>query len=232
MKKLQFWNAQCQVKSAVIEEKAGKKEGIVEAYVSIFDTEDSGGDIVKRGAFARSIAAKSGKFPVLSNHDWKSQIGWGIAAVEDSIGLRTTSWYDLENNAKAREHFSLIQKAIEIEAQAGFSFGYMPVKWEIDREKMVRTLTEVKLYEWSPVTFPMHEGTFAVGAKNFLPEIESIEDGVELLLETLKEKGYSQEQITTALQSRLAGPAKDPVSDDHSLAKQIQDLNNLLRVNA
>lgn len=225
--KLQYWNAPCEIKSATVE----GKEGIVKAYVSIFDTKDSGGDIVRRGAFTRSIQAKKGKFPVLSNHDWTKQIGWGLMATEDNVGLYTESWYDIENNAKAREHFSLIQKALEIDAQAGFSFGYRPEKWKIDSAADTRDLTEVKLYEWSPVTFPMHEGTFAVDAKS-LDAVDTLDAGVSLLLETFREKGYSEKEILSALGSRLADSSSDPSLNAHSLLQSLHSLENRIRATA
>lgn len=225
MNGLQYWNTACEIKN--VKEENG--EGIVEAYVSMFDTKDSGDDVVRRGAFSRSIQSKKGKFPVLSHHDSRQQIGWGLLAMEDAKGLFTKSWYDIENNAKAREHFSLIKKAIEIEAQPGFSFGYRAIKWDRDPNDVnVRVLTEVKLFEWSPVTFPMHEGTYATGVKS-LEEFETIDDGVALMLEAFKQKGYSDEEVLTALQSRAATPAKDPGLDAHSLVEQIQSLQNLIR---
>ncbi len=75
-------------------------------YAAIFDSPDRGGDIVRRGAFAR--AAKGG-VPLLRQHDPARRIGFVERLEEDERGLRVVATLD---NGES------------VVAGAGLSFGY------------------------------------------------------------------------------------------------------------
>lgn len=76
-------------------------------YAAIFDAPDRGGDIVRKGAFAR--AAKAG-VPLLWQHDASRRIGFVESLSEDERGLRVIAKLDGEEPA--------------IRAGTGLSFGY------------------------------------------------------------------------------------------------------------
>lgn len=44
-------------------------------YAAVFDRVDRGGDIVRRGAFARAVQAGAGRVPLLWQHDAGKPIG-------------------------------------------------------------------------------------------------------------------------------------------------------------
>ena len=60
-------------------------------YAAIFDAPDRGGDIVRKGAFAR--AAKAG-VPLLWQHDVSRRIGFVESLSEDERGLRVVARLD------------------------------------------------------------------------------------------------------------------------------------------
>ena len=60
-------------------------------YAAIFDAPDRGGDIVRKGAFAR--AAKAG-VPLLWQHDTNRRIGFVESLSEDERGLRVVAELD------------------------------------------------------------------------------------------------------------------------------------------
>lgn len=60
-------------------------------YAAIFDAPDKGGDIVRKGAFAR--AAKAG-LPLLLQHDTSRRIGFVESLAEDERGLRVIATLD------------------------------------------------------------------------------------------------------------------------------------------
>ena len=62
-------------------------------YAAIFDAPDKGGDIVRKGAFAR--AAKAG-VPLLWQHDRNRRIGYVESLSEDARGLRVIARLDDE----------------------------------------------------------------------------------------------------------------------------------------
>src|SRR3546814_18960997 len=57
-------------------------------YASVFDHADRSGDIVRKGAFARAVAAGPNDVPLLWQHDPKRHIGRIERIEEDARGLR------------------------------------------------------------------------------------------------------------------------------------------------
>jgi uncharacterized protein len=108
-------------------------------YAAIFDTPDRGGDIVRKGAFAR--AAKAG-IPLLWQHDVAKRIGFIESLDEDERGLRVVARLDGEGPA--------------IGTGAGLSFGYrVRAMNAADGNRTYRELTDLDLIEVSVVTHPM-----------------------------------------------------------------------------
>jgi uncharacterized protein len=104
-------------------------------YAAIFDHPDHGGDIIRKGAFAR--AAKAG-LPLLWQHDRSKRIGYVERLQEDDRGLRVIA--QLDDNAGP------------VRAGAGLSFGY---KVRAKKQGTYRELTDLDLIEVSIVNHPM-----------------------------------------------------------------------------
>ena len=67
--------------------------GVVEGYASVFDhliETWNGGEVVRKGAFAKTLKDNGGKVAVFRSHDTDRQIGHGIKAIEDEKGLFVT----------------------------------------------------------------------------------------------------------------------------------------------
>ncbi len=104
-------------------------------YAAIFDAPDKGGDIVRKGAFAR--AAKVG-LPLLWQHDRGQRIGFVESLREDARGLCVIAQVD---DADAR-----------IQPGSGLSFGYHVRGMA---QHAYRELTDLDLVEVSVVAHPM-----------------------------------------------------------------------------
>jgi uncharacterized protein len=104
-------------------------------YAAIFDAPDRGGDIVRKGAFAR--AAKAG-LPLLWQHDASRRIGFIESLAEDARGLRIIARID--------------DGAAPVRAGAGLSFGYRIRSMD---KRTYRELIDLDLIEVSVVTHPM-----------------------------------------------------------------------------
>lgn len=129
-------------------------EGIVEGYGSIFGNEDSYGDIVAPGAFEETLAeAKAvGRYPaMLWQHDPSEPIGVWTDMTEDSRGLKVRGKF--ADTQRGQEALALVKMG----ALTGLSIGYSTVGAEYDDQAETRTLTKVKLWEVSPVTFPAND---------------------------------------------------------------------------
>jgi uncharacterized protein len=109
-------------------------------YAAVFDRPDRGGDVVRRGAFARSLA--QGNVPLLWQHEKARPIGRVDYLREDARGLRV-----IGHVVDAR-----VAALIAARAVTGLSFGYR-VREANGADP--RELTELDLVEVSLVTFPM-----------------------------------------------------------------------------
>lgn len=195
-------------------------KGLIRGYASTFGNIDYGMDVVDKGAFRKSIKETKGKIPILADHRPADHIGWNERAEEDDKGL----WVEgslILSVAKAKEKYDLTKKALEIGAPMGLSIGYMTIKSEPDREKpIVRRLKEVKLFEYSIVTFPMNVEAMITSAKS----MGNI-DKARLLIQECKLQGIAKEDLEAALQYEAANQDFDPTN----LGQSIDNLINLIR---
>jgi len=116
-------------------------------YAAVFDRTDRGGDVVRRGAFARAVAAGANRVPLLWQHRTGEPIGRIERIAEDERGLRVIARLSTEA-AAGREAAALLKDG----AVGGLSFGY---RVRAARPGAVRELTDLDLVEISLVTFPM-----------------------------------------------------------------------------
>lgn len=157
--------------------------GEVLAYASTFDrVPDSYGDVVARGAFAKTLAdwqASGNPIPLLFGHrtdDPRMNLGAVIEAEEDERGLKIRARFDEEN-----EIAQYTRKLVKEGRLTKLSFAYDT----LDSAPVVladgtraNELRELKLYEVSLVPIPANELTEVIEAKD--GEHESI---VEALAE-------------------------------------------------
>lgn len=146
----------------VAEIKAVDDKGTIEGYGSVFGNVDSYSDVVVQGAFQKSIdeAKSSGRMPaMLWQHNPEEPIGVWTDLREDDRGLYVKGQLaDTQRGKEARE-------LIKLGALTGLSIGYTTRKYEIDKEKDVRLLTDIQLWEVSPVTFPANSEARITGVK-------------------------------------------------------------------
>lgn len=146
-----------------IEIKANESKREIEAYASTFGNVDLGGDIVEKGAFKKTIAerwnggTKNG-IKVLWQHMPSMPLGLPVHLEEDSKGLYTVS-----KISKTDWGDRALQLAID-KVVDKMSIGYNVVKDNVTEK--ARHLKELKLFEYSLVTFPMNEEADVLGAKS------------------------------------------------------------------
>jgi len=111
-------------------------------YAAVFDRPDRGGDVVRKGAFARALERAS-EVPLLWQHKAGAVIGRIEHLSEDKRGLRVIA-------ALADERTSRLLKNGKVD---GLSFGYR-VR-EAKSAGRLRELIELDLVEVSLVAHPM-----------------------------------------------------------------------------
>ncbi len=150
---------------------ADENTGTIKGFASTFGNVDLGCDVVVQGAFARTIENKKGKFPILLDHNPYQPAGYNRVAKETDQGLMVEGELKL-HDPQVRQRFELAKLSMEVGCPMGLSIGYSAVKWEYEERgedgnrMMVRLLKEVKLWEYSLVTFPMNEEAGVTGAKS------------------------------------------------------------------
>lgn len=122
-------------------------------YAALFAIRDAGGDTIRRGAFAASLAdlaARDEPLPLLWQHDPAQPIGWIETIAEDARGLRVVAQL---SESDGRRPMLLRNGAVR-----GLSFGYRartvrPLTLPGGRRR--RELSAIDIFEVSLVTQPM-----------------------------------------------------------------------------
>jgi HK97 family phage prohead protease len=161
---------QMQFKSFGLEAVQIDEKGQFEGYASVFNNVDRHGDVVMPGAFRKTIS-ENPSVPILWQHDQSKPIGVTMAIREDQNGLLVKGELNLETQL-GREAYSLLKQG----ALKGLSIGYQVIK--DDLAGRVRQLKEVRLMEYSLVTFPANE----------LAQVTSIKQMDNDMIMMLKEK--------------------------------------------
>ena len=143
-----------EIKSFPFEAKVDLEKYEFEGYASTFGNVDLVGDIVEKGAFKKTIQERLPKnlIKVLWQH--YDPMGVPKHMEEDSKGL-----YVVAKVSKTRENLDRLQ-LMKDGVVDRLSIGYEVIKREVEETedgKQVRRLKELKLYEFSPVTFPANE---------------------------------------------------------------------------
>jgi HK97 family phage prohead protease len=201
---------------------AGESDGLAEGqflgYASVFDNVDSYGDVVRKGAFAETIAdwgAKGDSIPLLWGHDMQdpwSNIG-SVEASEDDHGLLVKGTFDLEN-PKAQQVYRLVKGR----RVGDMSFAYDVLDsaaGEIDGEK-VTELRRLKLYEASIVPIGANQETEILAVKANADALsEGIKAGRVLAAKHIDSLRAAQEAIGVVIAAatesdteKASGPAE------------------------
>ncbi len=173
-----------------------------EGYGSVFNTIDSYGDSITKGAFKASLKdwKAKGKLPKMllqhggggffgSNADDMVPIGKWEEMKEDDHGLFVRGrLFDLDTDRTKAVYTAMKEGELD-----GLSIGFITKKWKFDDETDVRTLTEIDLWEVSVVTFPANDPARIADVKSSeaLPTEREIERWLR------REGGFTEAQAKT-----------------------------------
>jgi len=127
---------------------ADGNEWIFEGYAVTWNTIDDYRTTFKRGAFKKTISERGKHIKILWNHDSDEPIGKIVELREDDIGLFIRGLLT-EGVTKAADVYHNLKAGV-IDT---LSFGFIPLQKKAADKDGVVCITEVKLYEISPVTF-------------------------------------------------------------------------------
>lgn len=209
-------------------------EGVVEGYASTFDREpDSYGDIIAKGAFARTLdewRAKEGdglSIPLLYGHntdDPMHNIGKVTEAYEDEKGLFIHAEFDADNPTaqyarKLASEGRLYQFSF---AYAVRDAGMVTLEDGVDAYE----LRDLDLYEVSLVQIPANQHAVVTGVKDdggtcvgtvyvdVVPRVKSGRRNSKADADELRTIRELANQITSAIDGLLADEIGDDEQDD------------------
>jgi hypothetical protein len=140
----------------------------LEGFCAAFGNIDQVGDVIHPGAFRKTLTERGGRIKFLWQHDPTEPIGRLVEAREDTGGLYVKAI--ISDTQRGRDAIALLRDG----AIGEMSIGYDAVKGGTDYSKTpegksVRNLREIKLYEFSLVTFPANEAAVVTALKDADP---------------------------------------------------------------
>lgn len=190
----------------------GQKTGHFVGMASVFNVPDLEGDVIAPGAFTKSLQERGGVVPLLWQHDRREPVGL-VKLEETSHGLQANGEIDLEIAEGKRAFSAATRRYVR-----GLSIGFDTLKDEIDREKNVRRLTEIRLWEVSLVTFPAQPlaQVTATKAMAVLSQLKSADE-----LRVMSER-------MSALNEAVAGGQEMDPEQIEELKRLVGSLNGLM----
>ena len=153
-----------------------EEEGTFEGYGSVFNNTDLGNDVIKNGAFIKSLRKRGYKsVKLLYQHKSDMPIGVFDSIKEDDHGLYVKGRLALKTQA-GRDAYELLKMG----ALDGLSIGFRanPDQVSYDKRSRKRIIKEVDLMEISLVTFPMNPKATVNQVKGEAISIREWENGM------------------------------------------------------
>jgi hypothetical protein len=224
-----------QVKSFNFEVKA-TSDNTFEGYASVFDNIDGHRDIVEKGAFSKTIQ-ESKRVKILWQHDPFQPIGKPLVMSEDSKGLHVKG--QIANTQLGKDALILMKDGVIDE----LSIGFNTIKDDWDSKAQVRRIKEVKLWEFSLVTFAANELATINAVKNRGQGIEGLLFNLNEELKAGKVLSDKNKSLVTnaidALQALLSategksveppGAGTQPTEDEQKAAEDIMSILNQMK---
>lgn len=192
-------------------------EGVFEGYASVFDVVDQGFDVIRRGAFQRSLDAGR-PVRMLWQHNPDEPIGVWDEVREDDRGLYVRGRLVMDV-PRAKAAASLLKAG----ALDSMSIGYRTIEAVAGDNPRVRELTEVQLLEVSLVTFPMNTSAKVTDVK----AIRTIRD----FEKAMRDAGFSRREAKAIAADGFDGLAahRDDVAADEPEPEGLQSLLSEIR---
>lgn len=161
--------------------------GIVEHFVAIIGNVDDGNDRIMPGAFVKSIGERGNRVKVLDMHSTDSVtriVGKPLELREvskneltpevltyapDATGALLAKTQYAIDTARGRDVFNLVKGGYAPESSIGYDALQKEHTKELGldgKERLVRNLNQIRLWEYSNVVFGMNSATAVISAKS------------------------------------------------------------------
>lgn len=192
-------------------------------YASTFNGNDSYGDTILPGAYAKTIS-EHGMPKMFWGHDWDIPIGKWLSAVEDEKGLLVEGEFT-PGNSQA----DAVMAAMTHGTVNGLSIGFRLAEGDYERKKdggrIIKNVT--KLYEISVVNFPADEDARISEVRSEeVDELKTIRDFENFLRDS---GGFSKSVATSivAKAKKLFADQRESDVDEKSATEILERLKKL-----
>ena len=198
-----------------------EKNGIVKGYGSYFDNKDSDMDIIRKGAYQKTIKENGERVKYLYQHDMMQPIGKMKELFEDDKGLVFVA--EIPKTQLGNDVMELMKAGVITEN----SVGIMPIVKENKGD--YRELREVKLYEISAVTLAANDQAKILDVKG-LKNIDQVYKRYDNICKLLR-KGNISNDMGYALESEILKlktyfiNATQPVETTEPVEKMVQEID-------
>ena len=198
-----------------------EKNGIVKGYGSYFDNKDSDQDIIRKGAYLKTIQENGERVKYLYQHDMMQPIGKMKELYEDSKGLVFVA--EIPKTQLGNDVMQLMKAGVITEN----SVGIMPIVKENKGD--YRELREVKLYEISAVTMAANDQAKILDVKG-MENIDQVYKRYDNICKLLR-KGTISNDMGYALESEILKlktyfiNATQPVEPTEPVKKMVQEID-------
>ncbi len=199
-------------------------EGIFEGYAVVWDSTDSHKTRFVKGSFTKTLKERGDRVKILYQHQTDEPIGKPLELREDDVGLFVRG--KLTGGVRRADE---TRKNIEAEVIDTLSFGFNTVSSKAAGQ--FRDITEVKLYEISPVTFASNDQAKITGfrAEDFVeadnePGMISM-DELKVRIEEARKAWEAEEEKRAADLEALEADSTDTETgdqDDEPLPPQLR----------
>jgi HK97 family phage prohead protease len=170
-----------------------EKNNIVKGYGSYFDNKDSDMDIIRKGAYQKTIQENGNRVKYLYQHDMMQPIGKMSELYEDDKGLVFTA--EIPKTQLGNDVIELMKAGVITEN----SVGIMPIIKENKGD--YREIKEVKLYEISAVTLAANDQAKILDVKGMV-DIDKVYKRYDNICKLLR-KGNISDDMGYALESEI-----------------------------
>ena len=156
---------------------------LVTGYLSVFDVPDSDGEIIRKGAFLKSIESKKKEggynIPFLYNHDFSKPVGKFLSLDEDDYGLKFQA--QMSRNELGDDCYKDYQDGILDQHSIGFFYNPTSTRLITVGGEQVTEISEVNLMEGSVLTLGANTLTRVLSVSKSGVENQSKFDILELV---------------------------------------------------
>ena len=231
-------NIRMKIKAAGPGEDSSLAEGQFIGYASVFDNVDLYGDVVRKGAFERTLKEwaddEKKMIPLLYGHDTAdpdNNIGWVMEAEEDDHGLKVKCQIDLEGGNGPQVYRLVKGRRL---GEMSFAYDVKSAAWVEEGDEEFYELRDLDLFEVSLVPIGANRETellevkqLARGARHWAEQVKAgrvISAKNEDVLKTAQSLiSEASEKLAEVLSAVADSESDEEKASDSSAAKSDEE---------